>query len=74
MKSKLMLDSFTVYCAGHPEERFWQALRNWARQEISADINFVLVAGYGWLMGNEQGDDTFYWEDDKLKDYGSTNS
>jgi hypothetical protein len=26
---KLLLD-FSVYCAQHPEERFWQALRNWS--------------------------------------------
>ncbi len=32
MKSKnqkLLLD-FSVYCAQHPEERFWQALINWS--------------------------------------------
>ncbi len=24
------LVSFTKYCIEHPEERFWQALRNWS--------------------------------------------
>lgn len=32
------LKSFTKYCLEHPEERFWQALRNWSR------YNFVLVS------------------------------
>lgn len=32
MKSKnsKTLDSFIQYCIAHPEERFWQALRNWS--------------------------------------------
>ena len=30
MKSKLKLEEFTKYCESHPEERFWQALRNWS--------------------------------------------
>ena len=25
-----LLNSFIAYCIAHPEERFWQALRNWA--------------------------------------------
>lgn len=29
-KSLESLLSFTTYCQEHPEERFWQALRNWA--------------------------------------------
>jgi len=24
------LKSFVEYCKSHPQERFWQALRNWA--------------------------------------------
>jgi len=30
MKSKKTLDSFVKYCKKNPEERFWQALRNWS--------------------------------------------
>jgi len=30
MKSEKALDSFCGYCVTHPEERFWQALRNWS--------------------------------------------
>jgi hypothetical protein len=47
-----LLQSFTEYCHEHPEERFWQALRNWsemayifAGKETDADL-----------------EDTFYWE------------
>lgn len=28
-KNSTMLAAFTAYCRQHPEERFWQALRNW---------------------------------------------
>lgn len=51
------LKSFVDYCNIHPEERFWQALRNWS--------------GHGYIFGtkpnSEIGDtdryeDTFYKE------------
>ena len=29
--SEKKLNSFTKYCYSHPQERFWQALRNWAK-------------------------------------------
>lgn len=29
-KNKEQLDSFTKYCELYPEQRFWQALRNWS--------------------------------------------
>ena len=31
MKSDKLLDSFIGYCHANPEQRFWQALRNWAK-------------------------------------------
>jgi len=31
MKSKQSLETFIEYCIDHPEQRFWQALRNWAK-------------------------------------------
>lgn len=51
-KNSKLLWSFMKYCKIHPEERFWQALRNWS----------------GWIyirasMNNEKGEDTFYWND-----------
>jgi hypothetical protein len=55
-KNLSLLTQFTNYCAEHPQERFWQALRNWS--------------GYAFILGAngldlETGDykeveDTFY--------------
>ena len=28
-KNSRLIASFKIYCEEHPEERFWQALRNW---------------------------------------------
>lgn len=38
MKSTKELLSFISYCIAHPEERFWQALRNWS------EYHFILAA------------------------------
>lgn len=38
-KCKKTLDSFITYCYANPEERFWQALRNWS--------------GYTFIFGRE---------------------
>jgi predicted lipoprotein len=50
-----LLDSFVAYCKAHPEQRFWQALRNWAGAE------YIFVG-----KNKDNIEDTFYWED-KLK-------
>lgn len=39
VKSEKLLDSFCEYCVDHPDERFWQALRNWSEAE------FILAVG-----------------------------
>lgn len=68
-----MLTSFALYCEAHPHERFWQALRNWARESIDNDINFILVGNSEWLHEhgfNNNAQDTFYWENDKLNSNG----
>lgn len=53
-----VLASFVAYCEAHPQERFWQALRNWC-------------GAYNWILAsNDAMDvevqrrtrDTFYWE------------
>lgn len=31
MKSKEKLDSFVAFCIDNPNQRFWQALKNWSR-------------------------------------------
>lgn len=49
-KNSKVLQDFVKYCEEHPEERFWQALRNWSGQ------SFIYVLGkYGGLH------DTYYW-------------
>lgn len=48
--SAITLD-FLKYAMTHPDERFWQALRNWSR--------YIFVA----VSNNDaQYQDTFYWE------------
>ena len=64
MKNKKLLDSFVKYCTEHPEERFWQALRNWAR-ESNPKIQFILTASalsIGEKMEFTNIRDTFYNE------------
>lgn len=46
-----LLRDFSDYCARHPEQRFWQALRNWA--EVSA----VSIS----RVGRPEPEDTFYF-------------
>ena len=58
MKSKSLLESFTAYCRANPDQRFWQALRNWAGWP------FIFVAK-DYPIGENviwNGEDTFYWE------------
>lgn len=52
-KNADILKSFVEYCETHPQERFWQALRNWC------GWSFVMVSHE--KIGN--GRDTFYFKD-----------
>ena len=49
LRSQKELESFTAYCKAHPDERFWQAVRNWS----------------GWPFiyanNNDRNYDTFYF-------------
>lgn len=56
---KLVLASFINYCALHPEERFWQALRNWSGHDFIVATNF---APYDFGKENAWMKDTFSWE------------
>ncbi len=62
-KNVELLSEFTKYALNHPEERFWQVLRNWSGH------NFILFSDKmdSWDMDNipkEYGiTDTFYKED-----------
>lgn len=46
-----VLREFAAYCEANPEQRFWQALRNWS------GASFVLVR----FPESEEAVDTFYW-------------
>ena len=68
-KNEEMLASFSEYCKRYPEQRFWQALRNWARENVDSNINFIMVAPSNFLDREMVSDeeamdmlrDTFYW-------------
>ena len=50
-RNSTVLEDFIQYCKYHPDERFWQALRNWS--------------GYPFIYAvspKGDGEDTFYWE------------
>lgn len=50
-KSFSLLLNFIKYCKNHPNERFWQALRNWSEAD-----SILIRNGIESL-------DTFYWEE-----------
>lgn len=50
-----VLKDFTKYCIAHPEERFWQALRNWSM------ANSIIIEKHH-EGGNITMEDTFYFE------------
>lgn len=49
-----LLKEFVAYCEAHPNQRFWQALRNWSGQPFIMASPSVL-----YLDGKIR--DTFYW-------------
>lgn len=56
MRSQPLLDEFVKYCEENPEQRFWQALRNWAEADY-------ILQGEGFLSeGALNTRDTFYFE------------
>ena len=59
-RHEAVLKSFVGYCEAHPNERFWQALRNWS------GFPFIFVARSKGCTTEqyENADlyDTFYWE------------
>jgi hypothetical protein len=55
-KNSEMLRDFIDYCVDHPEERFWQALRNWSGWHL------VMVSNDSDATDNHAIEDTFYWE------------
>lgn len=53
-KNISQLKSFTAYCEAHPEERFWQALRNWSQ--------YSFIYGSNVSLDSNEVEDTFYKE------------
>ena len=53
-RNNVVLAGFVRYCEEHPQERFWQALRNWA------GVYFIIASRECPVNMSEQ--DTFYWE------------
>jgi hypothetical protein len=51
IRSRQAKESFTAYLEAHPEQRFWQAVRNWSGEA------FIFAIGH-----DSEGRDTFYWE------------
>jgi len=56
IRSAEALESFIKYCREHPEERFWQALRNWSR------CDFILGSYEHPYENRFEPVDTFYIE------------
>jgi hypothetical protein len=59
VRSRDALLDFARYCEDHPQERFWQALRNWS--------GFSFIFGTSFVQGSELLNkpgiqDTFYKE------------
>ena len=60
-RNEQLLDSFTSYCEANPNQRFWQALRNWV------GWGFIYASNFSEEEMDSQGHlkDTFYWEVNK---------
>jgi hypothetical protein len=52
MRSEPTLTEFVRYCQAHPNERFWQALRNWSEADFILYDNSAVT----------EPKDTFHWE------------
>jgi hypothetical protein len=59
-RNEKLLNEFIEYCKSHPDERFWQCLRNWSGQPfILASKDAVFEINDEDVSGIR---DTFYWE------------
>jgi len=61
-KNAALLAEFSRFCERHPEQRFWQALRNWSGQ------GFIYASQHGPLVLDIKAIgrymyDTFFWEE-----------
>lgn len=60
-EAQKLLDSLSKYMALHPEERFWQALRNWSGESFVIVSSNFMDEGIE-LIGEIDLRDTFYWK------------
>lgn len=61
-KLKSQLESFTKYCQENPDQRFWQALRNWSKYSFIFGASHSLSELTG-LSKSHFIEDTFYKEE-----------
>lgn len=63
-RNSVVLASFVAYCETHPDERFWQALRNWSGYHLitAITIAFRPVTGVTYSEAFRTEHDTFNWE------------
>ena len=55
--------AFEAYMTLHPDERFFQAVRNFTRRYLVSDKSFILASEMPPKVDEE---DTFHWECDEL--------
>ncbi len=61
-RNSKVLESFVAYCILNPEERFWQALRNWSEIGAIFAIPWCEDEKCISMYHGEDGKDTFSWE------------
>lgn len=57
-----VLADFIAYCILHPDDRFWQALRNWAGVNFIFFVNHVDWDKSNITMRELNALDTYYYE------------
>lgn len=60
-RNSKVLASFVKYCGENPEQRFWQALRNWCGKPFIFAGN-IEYGDNGEAVWPELVEDTFHWE------------
>lgn len=72
-RDKMTKWKFFEYLQFHKDERFLQAVRNFIKEYIDDDANFLFVSKHSledYIRHYDKFYDTFYWEcDEKLKKY-----
>lgn len=61
--------AFMEYISDHRDERFFQAVRNFTREHLDGDVDYIYASEQHWpYHQNPSGKhlDTFYWECDEM--------